>query len=144
MPADFRADAAGAAGDQDHLSVDPLPDVVDIQFYRFALQEILDRYGPGLHDQVAVDQLPVVGQHADFEMVMLGVVDKFAQFLSGKFSLDHEDLPCRVALDKPARLFDDADDRHSLDAGAHQPGVATDKTDDAILGSSHLANRPEH
>ena len=82
LPADFRTDAAGAAGDQYHVSVDPLPDVVDIQFYRFALQEILDRYGLRLHDQVAVDQLPVTGEHADFKQIALGAVDKFPQFLA--------------------------------------------------------------
>ena len=102
LPADFRADAARAAGHQHYLPVDPLADVVDIQFYRLALQKVFDRHGPGLHDQAAVDQLPVTGKHADFEIVLLSVVDKFAQFFSGKFSLNDENLLYRVAFDKPA------------------------------------------
>ena len=116
LPADFRADASGAAGYQYDLSVYPLPDVVDGQFYRFTLQEILDRDGLGLHDQVPVDQLPVTGQHANFEMAVLGLVDELPQFFPGKRSLCHEDLPCRIALDKPPRFSYNADYRHAVDS----------------------------
>ena len=79
LPADFRADAAGAAGDQDHPAVDPLADVLDVQLHRLALQQVFDGDRPRLDGDAAFDQLPVVGHHADLAGAAAGVVHELAQ-----------------------------------------------------------------
>ena len=102
LPADFRTDAAGAAGDQDNPPVDPLPNVLDRQPHRFALQQVFDRDRPGLNRHAPFDQLPVVGQHADLAGAAPGVVHEFAELRSGKIALRDQDLPYRMATDQPA------------------------------------------
>ena len=83
LAADFRADAARAAGDQEHSIIDPLADVFQLQFYGFASQQVLDGHWAGLHGQSSADEFLETGQDFHLHLPLAGFIDQSPYLAAG-------------------------------------------------------------
>ncbi len=143
LPANLGADAAGAAGDQYHPAIDPPADVLDVPLHRFALQEVLDRDRPGLDGHASLDQLPVVGQHADLAGAVADIVDKRSQGGSAEFPLHDHDLLDSMAFDQWAGVVAGSQHGYAFDACSHQFGIGVEEADDLVSRPADAADHAQ-
>ena len=102
LPADFRADAAGAAGDQQHAIVDPAVQFGHVQPDRLAAEQVLDRDFAGTQVHRPAQQLLVTRQDPDVDLGLASLVHQLADLLARQLAGRDEDVR-DVVLAGPVR-----------------------------------------
>ena len=77
LTADLASDGAAPAGDQDHLALDIIHDLLHLQLHRIPAQQILDLHLPEHgHADLLIDQLVNAGKHQDLAACLLADIQK--------------------------------------------------------------------
>ena len=121
-----------AAGDQEHAIVDPLADVFQFQFDRFAAQQVLDGHRPGLHGQSAADEFLETGQNLHQHLPLPGFLDQSPHLPPGQPAGGYEDFTDPVMRGDLAGFGQRSQHAGAADARAHAIGVFVDETDHVI------------
>ena len=92
LPADLRADAAGAAGDQQHAIIDPAMQLGHVQPDRLAAQQVLDRDFARAQVHGPAQQLLVTRQDPHVNPGLASQVHQLANLLSRQLAGRDEDV----------------------------------------------------
>ena len=131
LTAKLAADGSAAAGDHNHLILQEIGDLVGIQLYGGAAQQVfhLTVLDGGQGDR-AVHQLINAGQHADAHAGALADVQNLFFLFRGGRGDGEEDLGDALALDGLADMLSAADNADAIEVLALLDGVGVDDASD--------------